>query len=110
MTTTTTYFATRDTDDERATDETRAMAHVSIYSGDSLEEAREALIAYMQKEVAWLTGQYVSPTSLRRAAEILEVIDKVKGLKPMTGKKWSAESIEAAGLIWQIGRVVREVA
>lgn len=51
---TTTYHVTRDTADARANDETRAMAHVSIHSGDDLADARYHLGQYMLAEAASL--------------------------------------------------------
>jgi hypothetical protein len=104
------FYATRDS----ATawrDEDVAMTHASIYSGDSLDEARAALKAYIVGEVEWLVGRtYRSATGLRRAAELLEASNAVLSLAPQEGEAWSAAKVEAAGLIWKIVRVEREVA
>lgn len=108
MTTTTTYFASRDGVNAQ-TDEDRAMAHVSIGDFPTLEDAQTALRAYMIEEVAWLTGKYVSPTSLRRAADILEAAEQqTRTLAPATDKNWSKATIEAAGLVFAITRSTRE--
>jgi hypothetical protein len=100
-TTTTTYFVTRDS----ATawrDEDRAMAHVSIAGGVStLQEAQNALVEYMNNEVKWLTGSYVSASSLRRAAEIMDGIGAVRGMTPAQN---SRTSIRTANLVWTIAR------
>lgn len=106
------YFANRDAVQARS-DEDAAMAHARIYFGDDLAEAREALYAYMVKEVMWLTDRrYVSPLSLRRAADILEAADKVWSLEPESGKAWSEASVisqtgKSVGLVWQIVRTER---
>lgn len=92
-------------------DEDVAMAHVSIYQGDSLDEARAVLRAYIVDEAEWLVGgAYRSATSLRRAAELLEAADGALSLSPEEGKRWSVARIESAGLIWRIIRVEREAA
>lgn len=104
------FYATRDS----ATawrDEDVAMAHAKIYSGDSLDEARAELRAYILREVDWLVGStYRSARSLRRAAELLEASEAVRSLKPQEGERWSAAEVESAGLIWKIIRVERELA
>ena len=51
----TTYYVTRDTDNDRASDEDRAMAHVSIYRGESLTDAQAALKRALRDEADDLT-------------------------------------------------------
>lgn len=104
---TVTYFASRDTARSQATDEDRAMAHDSIAAVDTFEKAQHELVAYMQHEVEWLLGRsYRSAVSVRRAADILEAVDKVKcGMpRPDENTSWSKSEVVAAGLVWQIVR------
>ena len=46
----TTYYVIRDTDNDRASDEDRAMAHTLIYRGDDLATAHAALVTSLHKE------------------------------------------------------------
>ncbi|QHB37407.1 hypothetical protein I5G58_gp105 [Mycobacterium phage BirdsNest] len=106
------YFATRDSKGAR-TDEDAAMAHVSIYSGESLDEARVALRDYMRKEADWLVSdRYRSATGLRRAADILEAADRVMALEPAEGVPWSQAAVssqtgDTVELVWKIIRTER---
>lgn len=113
-----TYHASRDTASPQATDEDRAMAHVSIYNGADLTEARDALHAYMETEIRYLTsrgatGGYLSATGLRRAADLIDALAKIPSLATVTQPGphrpgWSKDSFEAAGLLWSIVRIETE--
>ena len=99
--TTTTYFVTRDSANALDTDEDRAMAHVSIGDFPTLEDAQTALRAYMIEETQWSTGKYVSPTSLRRAADILHAAQQQTGtLEPATDANWSKATISSRPRAW----------
>ena len=102
--TTTTYHVSRDSADAWR-DEDRAMAHASIASVPTLAEAQAALVEYIEGEVKYLTtGRYVSASSLRRAADLL---DGVKAVSGMTPKANSRTSIRTANLVWTIVRTER---
>lgn len=105
--TTTTYFASRDTANDRADDETRAMCHASIYRGESLEDAQRALGEYMQKEVDYLIQHY---SQSERAAQIAGAIQDAVELDPEPGKPYNAALVEVAGLIFKLVRIEKEVA
>jgi hypothetical protein len=111
MTTTTTvrFVVTRDS----ATawrDEDRAMAHVLVASKlGTFEEAKEVLVNYMNQEVEWLTTKFVSASSLRRAADILDGVNTVRNiLSPETNKALSQVQVETCGLVWSIIRTERQ--
>lgn len=93
------YIAQRDTARSGASDETRAMAHVVIYDGESLTDAQSALVHYVAKEIAWLSGY---PSSVGRADELAAVIDEVAALTPDSSGNWARSTVEAAGLVWSI--------
>lgn len=98
---TTTYFVSRDSATAN-TDYDSAMAHKSIAKTETLTEAHVALQAYMEGEVKWLTeGRYVTSSSLRRAADIM---DGIKAISGMTPKATAAISIRTANLVWTIVR------
>lgn len=93
------YIAQRDTAHSGASDETRAMAHVVIYDGESLADAQAALVQYVTREVAWLRGY---SSSVGRADELAAVIDEVASLTPDSSGNWARSTVEAAGLVWSI--------
>ena len=74
----TTYYVTRDTDNDRASDEDRAMAHVSIYRGESLTDAQAALKRALRDEADDLThGREVTNSmdvwAFKRAVAMMEL-------------------------------------
>ena len=90
-------------------EEDRAMAHVSIYGGEGLEEAQIALYDYMVGEAEFnLKPVYRSPKGLRRAADLLEAAGKAKLLAPEE-KPYARAEIVVAGLVFQIIRQEREI-
>jgi len=106
------YFATRDS----ATawrDEDRAMAHATIYSGDSLDEAREALKAYLLREAGHLMeGRSVTKPgdlwAIKRAAGLADLAQNVGELDPSDNPgSHKTVSREVEGLIWAITRTER---
>jgi hypothetical protein len=90
-------------------EEDRAMAHASIYGGESLEEAQIALFDYIVGEAEFnLKPIYRSAKGVRRAAELLEAAEQAKLLAPEEAPYARAE-IVVAGLVFQIIRQEREI-
>ena len=87
----TTYFVTRDTDNDRASDEDRAMAHVSIYRGESLTDALAALKRALRDEADDLThGREVTDSmdvwAFKRAVAMMELANDVASMDPHQGR------------------------
>ena len=98
-----TYYAARETADEMASDEDRAMARVNIYQGDSLENARLALTEAMNQEIqTLLKPKSISSGSLRRAADIMEGMLEVPSMTPLPSIEWSWAEVTAGGIMWTI--------
>ncbi|QHB37842.1 hypothetical protein I5G63_gp102 [Mycobacterium phage Imvubu] len=83
----TTFYVTRDTDNSRASDEDRAMAHVSIHQGTDLAAAQTALKMYVRDEADYLTrGRSVTNEgdlwAFKRATALMDVAAEVRELDP----------------------------
>ncbi len=99
-----TYFVSRDTARTNASDEDRAMAHESIYSGPDLTEGQAQLRVYMIKEVEWLSG---SIDSIDRAEEIRASINEAATQTPSEEGHYSRTQVVSAGIAWSITRTER---
>lgn len=107
-----TWFASRDSEGARS-DEDRAMAHLDIYKGDSLDAARSALAAAMEHEISYLVeGRYRSSRSLRKAADMVDAVPQVKTTlgENLTdlGHNWASEKVITDGVVWTLTRVERQ--
>jgi hypothetical protein len=84
---TTTFYVTRDTTDDSASDETRAMAHVRIHSGDDLAPAQDALKSYITDEAKYLVhGRDITNErdvwAFQRAVALMGVANEVREMDP----------------------------
>lgn len=105
---TTIYTADRNADYRRnRTDEDRSMAYELIYKGEDLEQAREDLKTYMQREVDYLRDSAVRYPHIgrrgldTRADDIENRIVEVGQLDPENGRQ---AEIKVAGLVFAIFR------
>lgn len=96
---TTTYTASRDSDNSR-TDEDKAMAHELIYHGGDLDLAREAMANYMRQEAEYLRRHADTETDDRADAIELSIVEVVK-LDPEHNQR---AIVKSAGLVWSLYR------
>lgn len=85
----TTFYVSRDTTDDRASDETRAMCHARIHVGTDLHAAQDALAEYLRNEAGFLTrGRDITKASdlwaFRRAVTLSEIAAEVREIDPRT--------------------------
>ena len=83
------------------------MAHASYGPHASLEDAQDALVEAVTREVAFLRrcGRGVFT---ERADEIESVIPDMVLMSPAEVSIWSYACVQAAGLVWKIIRSVHE--
>jgi hypothetical protein len=106
------FYAKRDNAKQGLGDYDRAMCHADIYGGDSFEDAKAALVAYIEDEAQYAienTYRYTRASSLRRAADLLEAAEAVAGIKGLpTNEAWTRASIVGAGIEYTLIRVERK--
>jgi hypothetical protein len=112
MTTEIRFYAKRDSAKENLGDYDRAMCHADIASGESFEDVRAALVAYIEGEAQYAiesTFKYTRASSLRRAADLLEGAEAAGNIAALpTNKAWTSASIVAAGIEYTLIRVERK--
>lgn len=103
-----TYYAKRSSTTAH-TDEDRAMSSADVYKGESFDEAKAQLVAYMRREVQSRTeGSYITSSGLRQAADIMDAEPKVRAMSfDYVCKAWERETATAGILQYQIVRVER---
>lgn len=106
-----TYIATRDANAN--TDMDAAMAHVSIYTGESFDDAAAGLLGYMTSEADSLAARRPMRESddwaARRARQIRKAASEVRTWTAdgFDGGAWSHMTVSAGVLRFRIVRIER---
>lgn len=103
------YVAYRDTTNDRADDETRAMCHVQILKSEDLDVTRKAVVAYMNQEADYLRRPGRSDSLTERADGIEAAAKEITELAfAVDVLPWEKISVDVDNLQFSIVKIVRD--